>query len=104
MTDEDASPITAEQVIRFARSLGDQRLTTQARGVAFSAAPWGSGLIYTLAETGRTRPEPASALEKVVARFGDSRSLRPADYQDLTFNASYTLALLGYVVAARRRT
>ena len=95
--------MTTSELLRFADSLAGQTLTTQARDVPFAVERSGSGLVYTLAETERTRPEPVSALEKVLARYQETISLRPADYQDVTFNASYTLALLGRFVAAQQR-
>ena len=78
----------------FARTLEGKPLVTQVRGHGFRLEVTRGGFIYTPESTGKARPEQDKIIERVLARYSETKSLRPGDYQDLTVNASYLLAIV----------
>lgn len=63
-----------------------------ARFVLISVAA--EGLAYNILSSGKIRRSPRKYLERVLQRYRTTESLRPIDYQNITLNASYTLALV----------
>lgn len=49
--------------------------------------------MVTPASTGLPRNIAKSDVVKFVKTYNESRSLRPADYQDVTYNSSYYVVL-----------
>jgi hypothetical protein len=89
-----AERIATEALVRFARTLEGQELTTNIRGLPFTARVVGGRLEFTPASTGKTRPESLASLDHVLRQFADTESTRPGDYLQLTVNASYVLTLI----------
>jgi hypothetical protein len=86
--------ITADALMRFARTLEGQELTTNIRRQRFTARVVGGRLEFTPASTGKTRPESLANLDRVLRQFADTESTRPGDYVQSTVNASYVLTLI----------
>ena len=89
-----AERITADALMRFARTLDGQVLTTSARGVPFTVSVAGGRLEFTPASTGKSRPASPASLDRVLQQFAATGSTSPGDYQQLTVNASYILTLI----------
>ncbi|MBI4283357.1 MAG: hypothetical protein HY663_02670 [Chloroflexi bacterium] len=51
-------------------------------------------LYYIPKSTGKERIVPKRYIERVLDRYNKGGSLKPTDYNDITRNASYTLALV----------
>jgi len=51
-------------------------------------------LHYIVESTGKIRHSTRPWIEAVLDHHKKTKSFRPKDYQDITFNASYTLALI----------
>ena len=64
------------------------------RGREFSVEVVGNVLHVTPASSGQSRPVPKANLVAVLARLAELDSQRSADYQDITFHASYVLSML----------
>jgi hypothetical protein len=80
------------------RRVDGERLETSARGSGFQVQLTDGGLRYVPESTGQPRPDTWSRIEDVLARFVDSGSTQPGDYQDVTHNASYVLTILERVL------
>jgi hypothetical protein len=89
-----AERIATEALVRFARTLDGQVLTTSSRGVPFITRVVGGRLEFTPVSTGKARPESSAALERVLRQFAATGSPRPGDYVQSTGNASYLLTLI----------
>lgn len=50
--------------------------------------------VFTPESTGMSRSDGRLAAERFVERFSETGSTRPKDYQDVTRNASYFVALM----------
>ena len=84
----------AKDLVRFAGTLRGKKFTTRARGTAFGVEVDGRGLIFTPVSSGQGRSEIASRLQLVLDEFERTKSVKAGDYQQLSMNASYILALL----------
>src|SRR4051812_20341930 len=73
---------------------GGKTLTTRARGTTFAVEVDGRGLIFTPVSSGQGRPETARRIQSVLDEFERTKSFKAGDYQQLSMNASYILALL----------
>ncbi|MCM1566078.1 MAG: hypothetical protein NC238_09065 [Dehalobacter sp.] len=80
--------------IEFIRGLKGQTIYTMAKEKPFTVDVISNGLIYTPFSTMIPRTHSKNFIERVLERFETTKSLRPADYHDITVNASYNLALL----------
>jgi hypothetical protein len=73
-------------------------LETDAREQPFTVRVQDSGLEF-IPGSGAPRPDTWANIERVLERHASTESLRPVDYQDVTFNASYILRVLRAVLA-----
>lgn len=85
--------MTTAEVLQLARQMTGQTLNT-ARGAVFTVRVEGNAPWFTPASTRIPRPDGVAALARFVARYNETGSLRPGDYQDVTRNSSYYAALL----------
>ena len=92
--------VTYEELLTAARRLDGETLET-VTGKRFTVGIYLDCPFFTPESTGRGRSDGRKAAERVVERFNRTGSLRPADYGDVTRNASYFIPLLE--VAASRR-
>ena len=82
-----------EELIELARRLEDRPLIT-VTGKSFTVGVYLDCPFFTPASSGLGRSDGRKAAERFVARYNATRSLRPADYADVTRNASYYIGLL----------
>lgn len=59
------------------------------------------GVTYTPTSTGKPRPHEKRRIRAIWSRFKKMKSLKKKDYEDLSVNASYTLALIVKQLAER---
>ena len=85
---------SASDLLSFCRNRQGGPFTTAARGREFSVEVVGNVLHVTPASSGQSRPVPEANLIAVLARLAELGSQRSADYQDITFHASYVLSVL----------
>ena len=78
----------------FARTLEGQTLTTRAQKKPFLIRVRETGLEYTPLSTGEPRLEPDKFVQRFLARYAETGSLRLAEYQNISVNASYLTALI----------
>ncbi len=80
--------------MRFVRTQDRQTLKTLAREKPFDVRVVRGGLEYTPHSTGKARFQEDRFIQRVAERFVDLKSFQPGDYQDISVNASYVLALI----------
>jgi len=88
--------ITTPAIIALAQTLEGETIATvrDRRSFQVVVRPKGGGLEFVPARTKRPRRAPPEQIDAVLAIYGKTGSLRKADYQDVSFNASYILALI----------
>lgn len=79
-------------------NLHGQRFTTLRKGVGFTLRLFEEGPEYTPDSSGAPRDDTWTSIARVIERFNDTGSFRPADYTDLTHHSSYVLTLLKTVL------
>ena len=84
--------MTYEQFLAFAREHSGMQLTT-VRGKEFEVRTYMDSIVFVPRSSGLGRSDGRRAGEHFVEQFNEQRSLRSADYQSTTYNASYYLAL-----------
>lgn len=85
--------MTTTDMLALAKRLTGQALAT-ATGARFAVKVEGNCPRFTPGSTGVPRSDGTAAMARFVARYNETGSLRPVDYQDVTRNASYYVALL----------
>ncbi|MDD4113513.1 MAG: hypothetical protein PHC56_10865 [Herbinix sp.] len=80
--------------IEFVKGLKGQTIYTIAKEKPFTVDVISNGLIYTPFSTMKPRTHIKNFIERVLERFETTESFKPADYHDISVNASYNLALL----------
>jgi hypothetical protein len=86
--------LTVEGFLEMARRLEGKRLTTPVRGAEFQVRSLPGGLVITPESTGRSRSVPVARIRRFLEEYGSSVETRPGHYHDITFDASYLLAIL----------
>ncbi|HVT11291.1 MAG TPA: hypothetical protein VHE55_03415 [Fimbriimonadaceae bacterium] len=92
--------LTYEQLLATARSLNGRILQT-VTGKEFQVGVYLDCPFFIPLSTGQGRSDGRLAAERFVGRYNEIGSVRPADYQDLTRNASYFVVLAE--IASRER-
>lgn len=83
-----------DALLAYARTVEGQRLLTLSQSKPFTVRVEGDSLLFTpegKAERGTTTRKVA---ERLLERQEENGSMKPGDYVDLSYNASYFLALL----------
>ncbi len=94
---------TFDEILDYASRHELETLKTFGRGETFTVEAGPDGLYFTPINTGGFRGEiKRPKAEKVLARYAATHSFQPKDYQDLTENASYFLALVARVETGAR--
>jgi hypothetical protein len=91
--------MTYEELLEFARAAEGQTLET-VTGRKFTVGIYRDGLFFTPASSGWGQTEGRTGHERFLERYNATGSLRPADYADVSRNASY---LIGLVLWAESR-
>jgi toxin ParE1/3/4 len=86
--------LSAEALLQFASTLERHPLVTLSRAAGFHARTTPAGLEITPSSTQRARLIPPAVIQRVCEEYLRSGSTRPGDYQDITFDASYLLAVI----------
>lgn len=85
---------TAEALFDFARSTKGRTFETLVRGQKFIVEALGTTLQYTPEKSHSKRPESLKTLACLLAQLNETNSFQMSDYQKISFNASYDLALV----------
>ena len=88
--------VSPENLLKFAKEkLDKQELQTLHRKKAFAVEVKEGCLYFTPRSTHKKpRPHDGRYLQDVCDRFSKKQSYHPSDYRDLTYNASYILAII----------
>lgn len=84
---------TADDLLTFARTLRGNTLVTLHRKKPFTVAVIGGALEIT-PSTGTPRATDRRHIQDLLRRLNETGSFQPGRYVDVTFNASYILALV----------
>ena len=98
--------VSANEIITFVRSIegtGDQELKTAAQSKAFTVRAVGDGIEYTPSSTGKPRAHPHRWLSRICDEFSRTNSFKPVNYQRITVNASYALAVIARYLQGHSR-
>lgn len=79
---------------RDLQSLDGQRLETESHRRGFTVHAKPTGVDFIPESSGMPRQESWRSIEKVLHRFGETGSLRPITYHDITHNSSYFVTVL----------
>ena len=85
--------MTYEELLGLARRCEGRTLET-VTGKKFTVGIYLDCPFFTPASSGLGRSDGRKAAERFLARYNESGSLRPADYGDVTRNASYYVVLV----------
>lgn len=85
--------MTYDELLELARRFQGATLET-VTGKKFTVGIYREGLFFTPASSGYGQADGRKAAERFLARYNESGSLRPADYDDVTRNASYLIGLI----------
>ncbi len=85
---------TLKALFDFARSIKGQPLETLARGRKFTVEVIDTTLQYTPEKSRAERTESQKNLACLLAQLEETNSFQMSDYQNISFNASYDLALV----------
>lgn len=91
---DSAGVPSADDLFGFCKTLRGETFRTMVRKTQFRIEVIDSCLEITPASSGGARRESKAALASLLARFDKTRSFQMSDYQDVSFNASYVLALV----------
>jgi hypothetical protein len=91
---DSAGVPSADDLFGFCKTLRGETLRTMVRKTQFRIEVIDSCLEITPASSGGARRESKAAVSGLLARFDKTRSFQMSDYQDVSFNASYVLALV----------
>ena len=84
---------TVDNLLAFSSALAGKTLTTLHRRKSFTVFVTGDTIEITPG-TGNVRNADRKYLGALLERMASTHSFRPSDYIDVTFNASYMLALV----------
>ena len=87
-------PVTLDELRAFASGLDGQTFVTRFWKRPFKLRVAPEGFEYTPEFSGNPRMQQWRWIERILDRFNDTHSLHPADYKDITVNASYILSIL----------
>lgn len=85
--------MTYDELLDLARRCEGAILET-VTGRTFTVGIYLDCPFFTPASTGNGQSDGRKAAERFLARYNETGSLRPADYADVTRNASYFVGLL----------
>lgn len=87
-------PIHADDLLRYVVTIEGRTLWTLSERKAFSVRAVPEAIEIIPASTEEPRRESLQALQRFCDEYAKKGSTTPADYRDVTFNASYLLAIL----------
>lgn len=90
--------VTVENLLSLAQTLNGKALKTAARGAEFTVEVSGDVFLFTPLSSHKVRAAQGAYVNAVCEYFNKTGSLRVADYQDITYNASYVLTLIAHLL------
>ena len=87
--------VSPDALFAYAKTVEGQELQT-ATGKVFTVKAQGDSLVFTPKSTGKPRAHDRKFMQKVCDAYSRTNSLKPGDYREVTYNASYTLVLIGH--------
>jgi len=93
--------LTVDELLRYATSVSATRTLVATAGgrASFRVEVVGDGLRYSPTSSGKSRMQERRVIEEVLDAHARIGSLRPRDYQKITWNASYILGLIKHYAA-----
>jgi len=85
---------SADDLFGFCKTLRGETMRTMVRKTQFRIEVIDNCLEIMPASSGGARRESKAAVSGLLARFDKTRSFQMSDYRDVSFNASYVLALV----------
>jgi hypothetical protein len=85
--------VTYDELLGLARAAQGRTLKT-VTGKTFVVGIYRDGLVFTPESSGYGQSDGRKAHERFLDRYNRTGSLRPADYADVTRNASYLIGLI----------
>jgi hypothetical protein len=92
--------VSPNNLLIFAKTLEGQELQTLHRKKVFTVEVKGEYFVFIPKSTGKPRRHDGKYLQAVCDKFSEKNSYRPKEYQDLTFDASYILAIIRWYVGS----
>jgi hypothetical protein len=86
--------VTLDALKTFGEGLDGKTLVTRFRKRRFSLSVSDRGFEYSPEHSGKPRMQECKWIERILERYNEKPSLHPADYKDLTVNASYVLTII----------
>ncbi len=86
--------VSPEKLIEFVRNQNGLQLSTHKQRHPFIVRPARDGVVFIPSKTQKPRIHELKWLRRVCDEFSQANSFRPGDYNHLTRNASYNLALI----------
>lgn len=87
--------VNVEDFIAFVKEKQGIEIRTRRNNKGFMVEVTDKGFEFTPTATEKRRPHELQAIKRVVDRFNMTRSYTTSKYTDITYNSSYTLALIG---------
>lgn len=93
--------ITPEELIQHVSTLEGLHLTTAGGRASFTARALPHGIEVTPESSGTARFVSLETIQLVIGQYEQSRNLQPAQYQSITFDASYLLGIIAHYLQER---
>lgn len=94
--------MTFDNLLAYTRTLEGHILRTIAKGAKFRVSVREGYICYIPESTGKVRCHMFQFAKRVFDRFIRIRSFSPADYQDISVNASYMLAVIAMYIKNKK--
>jgi hypothetical protein len=91
--------LTVDQLLGYASGLEAEQLTTAGGRATFTVRVLPRGLEVTPTSSGTSRIVGREIIQLVIDEYEQSRNLSPGQYQSITFDASYLLAIIAHFLA-----
>ena len=86
--------ISTDEFLAFCKPLEGEVIPTMAGRAKFTLRVTAEGLEFTVVSTRKNRIHKRKYIDDILDRFAQSGSFITGAYTDITYNASYTLALI----------
>ena len=96
-----AVQLDAKGLMRFAASLKGRVVRTAGGRATFRVEATPAGLEYYPTSSGKRRFQEEAVVERILKHYAKTASMRPGDYREITWNASYTLGLVNRYLSDR---
>jgi|GEM_PF-7065226 len=87
--------VKIDDFVAFVKARQGTEIHTRTQNKGFIVAVTDKGFEFTPTATEKRRPHELQAIKRVIDRFNKTKSYTTSEYTDITYNSSYTLALIG---------